>query len=271
MRTGIFAKWTAISVSLLFLLAACSPVSNSTAKEPQLTVFAAASLSEAFSEIGTAFEAEHPDTKVTFNFAGSQQLVQQIAQGAPADIFASANEAQMNKAVDSGLVNPSAVKIFAQNRLVIVTPQDNPAEIQSLEDFAKLGLKLVFAAKEVPAGAYALQVLQNAQSKTDYGSSFEADVLKNVVSYEENVRAVLAKVTLGEADAGIVYQSDVAAATASQVNVIDIPEAVNVTALYPAAVIQQSPNAELAQQFVDFLLTDKAQAILVRYGFTQVA
>lgn len=267
-------RYTLSLFAILCLLAACMPVGN-TAPEtsPQLTVFAAASLSEAFGEIGVAFEAKHPGTKVTFNFAGSQQLLQQLAQGAKADIFAAANQAQMDKAIAEQLVDSANARIFAENRMVIVVPKQNLAAIHSLADLATPGHKLVLAAKEVPAGAYALQVLEKAGASATFGSDFATSVLgnvvSNVVSYEENVRAVLTKVILSEADAGIVYQSDISATT--EVAAIEIPEAFNIAASYWVAPLKTSAHSTQAQQFVDFLFSEEAQTILTHYGFTKVA
>ncbi len=263
-------RYTLSLFAILCLLAACMPVGNTTRETtPQLTVFAAASLSEAFGEIGVAFEAKHPGTKVAFNFAGSQQLLQQLAQGAKADIFAAANQAQMDKAIAEQLVDSANARIFAENRMVIVVPKQNLAAIHSLADLATPGHKLVLAAKEVPAGAYALQVLEKAGASATFGSDFATSVLGNVVSYEENVRAVLTKVILSEADAGIVYQSDISATT--EVAAIEIPEAFNIAASYWVAPLKASAHSTQAQQFVDFLFSEEAQTILTRYGFTKVA
>jgi molybdate transport system substrate-binding protein len=232
----------------------------------QLTVFAAASLTEAFGEIGKNFEAAY-HAKLTFNFAGSQQLAQQIGQGAPVDVFASANNTQMDKLIKSGQVISGTQRIFARNRLVVIYPQDNPAGLQSLHDLAKPGVKLVLADKAVPVGQYALDFLANASQSPAYTAAYSATVLANVVSYEENVRTVLSKVALGEADAGIVYMSDVSRDAAGKVGHIDIPDDLNIIASYPIAPIKDAPNAELAQTFIDYVLSPEAQQILVKYGF----
>lgn len=261
---------------LLAALAGCSlspaaptaaPAAVSAAVSPaSLTVFAAASLTEAFGELGRQFEAQHPGVTVVFNFAGSQQLAQQLAQGAPADVFASANERQMQAALGSGRVAAGSPQTFVRNKLVIVTPVDNPAGLASLQDLAAPGLKLVLAAREVPVGQYSQEFLELAGQDPSLGSGYAAAVTQNVVSYEENVRAVLSKVSLGEADAGIVYATD-AASAGDTVRSLPIPEALNVVASYPLASVADSAQAALAAQFVALVLSPEGQAVLMRYGF----
>ena len=272
-------------VSMLFLLlafslviAGCRPVSpppsggtQSTAKASTppvtLNVFAAASLTDAFNEIGKQFAAEHAGTEVVFNFAGSNQLATQIGQGAPADVFASANKTQMQAAIDSGRIVSGTQQTFVRNRLVVVTPADNPAQLGSLQDLAKPGIKIVLAAKEVPVGQYALDFLDKAEAEVSLGAGYKEAVLANVVSYEENVRSVLAKVALGEADAGVVYTSD-AAVSEGEVQQIEIPDALNTVANYPIAALNDSASPELAQQFVEYVLAPSGQQVLEKYGFT---
>jgi molybdate transport system substrate-binding protein len=227
-------------------------------------VFAAASLTEAFTEIGQQFDATH-GSQTTFNFAGSQQLAQQIAQGAPADAFASANTREMNVAIEAGEVISGTQRTFVRNRLVVVHPTDNPAGLQRLEDLAKPGVKVVLAAKEVPVGQYSLDFFAKASESGQFTAAFSETVLANVVSYEENVRAVLSKVALGEADAGIVYTSD--AGPNIEVGRIDIPDDLNTIATYPIAPVASSQNRELAQRFIDYVLGAGGQQILTRYGF----
>ena len=252
----------------LNLLSACGAPASEQAANPQtLTVFAAASLTEAFTEIGQGFEAGHPGVKVEFNFAGSQQLAQQLAQGAQADIFASANQAQMDATVSAGRVEAGASRIFARNRLVVIYPKDNPADITQLQDLAKSGLKLVLAAQEVPVGGYSLRFLEKASQSSDFGGDFEGKALANVVSYEENVRAVYSKVALGEADAGIVYATDIPKDD-SRVGSLVIPNYLNVLATYPLAPLLDSPSPELAASFVEFVISPAGQAILSGYGFS---
>jgi molybdate transport system substrate-binding protein len=250
---------TALTVS------ACAPRAAAPAKN--LTVLAAASLTESFTELGRLFESQNPGVTVTFSFAGSQQLAQQLDQGASADVFASASQKYMDAASQSKRVNPDEAKVFARNRLVVIFPKSNPAGLQDLKDLAKPGLKLVLADKSVPAGQYSLDFLDKAGKDPAYAAAFGANVLKNVVSYEENVRSVLTKVSLGEADAGIVYVTDISAAAADQVGRLDIPDTLNTLAVYPIAPIADSSNAATANAFVALVLSPEGQAVLARYGF----
>jgi molybdate transport system substrate-binding protein len=223
-------------------------------------------LTDAFNEIGESFAAAHPGTEVVFNFAGSNQLATQIGEGAPADVFASANATQMNVAIETGRIMTGTQRTFVRNRLVVVTPSDNPAGLTALQDLATPGVKIVLAAKEVPVGQYSLDFLDKAEADGSLGAGYKEAVIANVVSYEENVRAVLTKVSLGEADAGIVYTSDVGAA-AEEVAQIEIPDHLNTIASYPIATLSDSPNPALAQQFMDYVLAPEGQQVLVKYGF----
>ncbi|MFN8457629.1 MAG: molybdate ABC transporter substrate-binding protein [Anaerolineae bacterium] len=232
-----------------------------------LTVFAAASLTDAFNEIGQKFTAEHPGLTFTFNFAGSQQLAQQLGQAAPADVFASANKKQMDVAIEAGRVISGTQKTFVRNRLVVIYPKDNPAGLTQLQDLTKPGLKLILAAKEVPVGQYSLDFLTKAITDTVFTPTYMDEVLKNVVSYEDNVKSVLAKVSLGEGDAGIVYTSDITGEGADKVGRLDIPDNLNTLATYPIAVVSDSANATQAQAFVDYVLSPVGQEILKNYGF----
>ena len=272
----LLQKFFALTLSLLLVacvpITAPAPTSNDAApaETTMLTVFAAASLTEAFTEIGQNFSAANPGIEVTFNFAGSQQLAQQIGEGAPADLFASANAKQMSVAIDSGRIITSTQHTFVRNRLVAVTPADNPGGVATLRDLSKPGLKIVLAAKEVPVGQYALDFLDKAEADGSLGAGYKEAVLANVVSYEENVRVVLAKVTLGEADAGIVYSSDISQEASTLVQRIDIPDNLNTVASYPIAPLSDSPHAEAAQQFIDYVLSTEGQQLLESYGFMAV-
>ena len=233
-----------------------------------LTVFAAASLTDAFEAIEQELEAATPNLSITYNFGGSQALVTQLEEGAQADVFASANMAQMEAAMEANLVASAPVP-FVHNRLAIVTPADNPADIESAADLGEEGILLVLAQAEVPAGRYAREsVCLMASDTATYDPDFVNRVAANVVSEEEDVRDVLAKVALGEADAGIVYVSD-AAAAGDQVHVVDIPDEVNVVATYPVAVLAHG-NQALGSAFVAYLLSDEGQALLERFGFQPV-
>ncbi|HEU5347921.1 MAG TPA: molybdate ABC transporter substrate-binding protein, partial [Ktedonobacterales bacterium] len=235
------------ALALLCALAGCgiSPSRSASGQPIKLTVFAAASLKGAFTDIGAAYRKAHPDVSITFNFAGSDTLAQQIIQGAPADLFASANTQQMDVVVKSSDIVGSGVSTFAHNRLVLIYPAANPAHIQTLRDIARPGVKLDLAARSVPVGQYTLDFLDKASADPTFGPSYKTRALKNVVSYETDVKAVLAKVALGEADAGIVYTTD--AATASgRVGTVAIPDALNSIALYPAGVVKTAKQAAAA-------------------------
>lgn len=242
------------------------------ALEPaDLTVFAAASLTDAFGQIGQNFSAEHPEVTVSFNFAGSQQLAQQLGQGAPADVFASANNRQMDVAiVEAQRVISGTQQTFVHNRLVVIYPADNPAGITQLQDLAKPGVHVILAAQAVPVGQYSLDFLNKAITDPAFSSTYMEDVSKNVVSYEENVKAVLTKVALGEGDVGIVYTSDITGDGADRVGRLEIPDNLNTIASYPIAVISDSPAPVQAQAFVEYILSPAAQAVLADYGFIPV-
>lgn len=253
---------------LLAMLVVVGCTNQPAAEEPDiLTVFAAASLTDAFTELSGAFAAEHPETSVLFNFAGSNQLATQIGQSAPADVFASANEGHMAAAIASGRIDPDAHATFATNRLVVIYPTDNQARIETLQDLANDSLLLVLAAPEVPVGQYTLDFLEKTSSDPAFGPDFRDAVLANVVSSEQNVRAVLTKVALGEADAGIVYASDLAANEGERVGRLEIPDELNTIAVYPIAALNDSALPQQARAFVDFVLSKAGQEILARYGF----
>ena len=269
-----FKKWVLLPALLMVsaaLTTGCAERSADTmqpttkAEDVTLTVFAAASLTGAFTEIGSQFDAVNPGVTTIFNFAGSNQLATQINEGAPVDVFASANHAQLDVVVESGMVDANAPAVFVTNRLIVVIPADNPGQIESLQDLATPGILLVLAAEEVPVGRYSLEFLDRASADPAFGASFREDVLANLVSYEENVRGVLNKVTLGEADAGIVYTSDLIGVDG--VASVEIPERLNLLAEYPIATLSESANPSAAAAFVDYVLSDAGQAVLANYGF----
>lgn len=246
-------------VLILAFLSACA--TNALEPAPvSLTVFAAASLTDSFGEITTAFEAAHPGVDVKLNFAGSNTLRAQIEQGAQADVFASANAREIDELVVNGFVSANTPQNFLTNRLVIITPDNNPAGLSTFANLTLPGLKLVLAAEDVPVGNYTRAVLANA------GADFETEVLAHVVSNENNVKQVLAKVQLGEADAGIVYASD--AAAEPELPVIEIPSEWNVVAEYPIAALKDAPHPVLANAFVAFVLSQQGQTILEKWGFS---
>jgi molybdate transport system substrate-binding protein len=231
-----------------------------------LTIFTAASLTEAFKEMGVNIEKANPGAKTTFNFAGSSTLRAQLAQGARADVFAAADEPNMQRAQKEDTI-ASQPRIFAHNLLVATVPAQNPAGITTLQDLAKPKIKLVLAHKDVPVGNYARQSLTKMSQDPAFGSDFAERVLANLVSEETNVKQVVTKVQLGEADAGIVYSSDVTPAVRRALQVIDIPDQFNIVARYPIAVVKGALNEAGAQAFIAYVLSPAGQAILTRHGF----
>jgi len=227
----------------------------------QLTVFAASSLGNAFQELGALFEKEHPGVTVAFNFAGSQELRTQVERGARADVFASADERQLRMLAGEGLSESPA--IFARNQPVLVVPRGNPAGVHGLLDLPR-ARRIVVGAASVPIGAYAEQVLDAASAR--YGRQFRRAVEARIASRELNVRQVLAKVSLGEADAGIVYRTDALGARPA-VEMLPLPAELTPLAEYPVAALREAPQPELARAFVRLLLSEAGRAILARYGF----
>ena len=247
----------------ILLAAALTLLISLTASAARLEVFAAASLTESFQEIGKRFGATHPGDTVEFNFAGSQVLRTQIEQGAPADVFASADQIQMKPLQTSRLVEKP--RVFAHNTLIVVTPAVQP-RVKRLNGLSLRGIRLVLASENVPAGRYANQVIRAMGSVGQLGPGFERRVMANVVSRETNVRSVLSKVIIGEADAGIVYVTDAATAK-GKVNVVNIPARYNASATYQIAVVADSKQKALASDFMRLVHGKEGQQILVRHGF----
>jgi len=261
-------------ILVVLLGTACGDISDANSvknpRKQQLTIYAAASLAEAFTHLGEVFESTQPDVEVVISFAGSQQIAQQLSQGAPGDLFASANEKQMNNVISSGRVKSGAHQEFIHNQLILILPGDNPGQINEFGDITGSDLQLILADEAVPAGAYSLQMLERAGQQPGFDEQFKSKVLENVVSYEENVRAVLTKIILGEADAGIVYVSDAAGTQELDIQMIPIPDAINITASYYIAPIIDSPNGQLAQDFISLVLSPPGQDILNEYGFVKL-
>lgn len=241
----------------LLLLAACSPK----AEPGRLVVFAAASLKESFEDMARDFERAHPGTTVELSLAGSQQLRVQLEHGAAADVFASADQRTMEALVAAGLVG--SPRVFAGNRLVVVVPAANPAGLRTFEDLPRAG-RIVLADTGVPAGAYAAEVLDRAAAV--HGAAFRESVLAKVVSRELNVRQVVGKISLGEADAAIAYATDALAAGA-KVQAIPIPDTLAQTPEYPLAAVTKSAAPRQAAAFVEHVLSSTGQAALQRRGF----
>lgn len=259
-----------LAVSLLVGLALgwCSQAASA-ATQTTLSVFAAASLSDAFDDLGKMFEAAHSGVKVEFNFAGSQQLATQIEHGAGADLFASADERWMSYLKKRDQLQGEGTQ-FVQNRLVVIVPRSNPARIDRLQDLGKSGVKLVLGAATVPVGAYSREVIRRLARARGFAPDYGRRVLGNLASEEDNVKQVVAKVQLGEADAGFVYRSDITPPVARQVRVFDIPDSCSVLAHYPVAVLKDAPNPELAAEFLKLLLSPEGQAVLAKNGFLPI-
>jgi len=244
--------------ALSLMLIACS---SDDPLATELTVFAGSSLTAAFTdEIGPAFEVANEGTTVVFNFGASDALAGQIQSEGSADVFASASGTWMDAVEqDPGVSDRTDL---VKNRLVIITPPDNPAGIASIDDLSTSGVQLVLAAGDVPVGDYARESLGNA--------GILADAEANVVSNEEDNASVVAKIAAGEADAGIVYESDISAAAGNDVASVEILEDVNVIATYPIAVVTGAPNADLAAAFVAYVTGSEGQATLTEYGFEAI-
>jgi molybdate transport system substrate-binding protein len=242
-------------------LSACKST-DTTPPESGVVVFAAASLREAFTGMAGPFKQAHPGVEVTFNFAGTQELRAQVEQGAPVDVFASADQKHMGELVKaSRVVRPV---VFARNEPVVVVAKESQGTIKTFADL-RLAERVVVGAPEVPIGRYTLRILDLAAAGA-MGLEFKQQVEHHIVSRELNVRQVLAKVTLGEAQAGIVYRTD-ARAAAGKVGVVSIPPEMNVIAEYPIAAIAGGPHPQLAREWVAFVMSDAGQRLLRDAGF----
>jgi molybdate transport system substrate-binding protein len=233
-----------------------------------LTVFAAASLTGAFQEIGKDYETANPGVNVSFNFAGSQILRVQIEQGAKADVFASADRKNMDVVAADNLVNVNSIRDFVTNTLVVILAPGNPGEVKTLTDLARPKLKLILADSSVPAGNYARQIISNLGKDPASGANFNTEVLANVVSNETDVKQVVTKVELGEADAGIVYHSD--AVASPHLVTITIPEKFNIIAHYPIAILTNAPEPQFAEAFITYIMSPAGQSIMIKWGFSPV-
>ncbi len=256
--------WRISAICLALLLIVFATVSPA-ATDRTLTVFGAASLAEYLDALKPVFEKSHPDVEVRINTGGSGQLRTQVEQGAPADVFMSADTDNMNILSAAGLVSKPAV--FCRNRLTVIIPVKNSAGIQSLADLAKPKLKLVVAAPDVPAGKYTRAILQNMDASGQYGRDFAKRVLANVRSEEPSVKPVVTKVSIGEADAGFCYISDVTPAVRPKVRALRIPDNQNTIAVYPIAVVNDSKQKVLARDFVRLVLSPEGQKLLAKHGF----
>ena len=256
-------------------LAACGAGGLSTSGAPagtpepkELVVLAASSLTDAFGELAELLPKQpaFAGVRIVMSFGASSQLRIQLEQGAPADVFESADAPQMDLAVRTGLMK-GAPHVFARNRLTVIVPRENRAGITSLADLARPGIKLVTTARDVPIGAYTAQSLGKLAADPQYGAGFDTRVLANVVSEEANVRQIVAKVQLGEADAGFVYASEITGRVAVDVRIVDIPERYQPQAEHLIGVTRSARAPELAQRFVEYVLSAPGQAVLKKHNF----
>jgi molybdate transport system substrate-binding protein len=269
------------AVLTLLFLAACAPsssappalpVTSAPAGQPataapvsgEVVVFAASSLTDVFQDMATAYQQAHSEARLTFNFGSSSQLATQLGQGARADVFASADQTQMDNARKSEAI-VGQDRVFARNRLVVIAPRDNPKQIATVKDLARDGVKFVTAQPSVPIGQYTAHMLDNATADPAYGADFKTKVEANTVSREDNVRQVVSKVQLGEADAAIVYSTD-AAQVREQLGIIQVPEPLQTLATYVIAVARGG-NSAGGEMFVSYVLGADGQATLAKWGF----
>jgi len=233
-----------------------------------LTVLAASSLIDAFGELGETFEMRNEGVTVKQSFESSSTLLTQIQQGAPADVFASAAQEEMDTAVEDGLV-AGQPEVFVKNREIIMVPKDTPAGIEEFPDVAEPDVKLALAQKDVPAADYALQILDKANAR--YGSSFKKDVLSNVVSREADVRASVNRVVVGDADATFGYASDYTVDIRDRVKVVQIPPDLNIIATYPIAALKDAEDPGLAKKRVELVTSKEGQRVLEKWNFEPAA
>jgi molybdate transport system substrate-binding protein len=280
-KKSVYIGLAILVVLLTVLIAGCtssSPTASPTAsgatptaapaQTTTLTVFAAASLGDAFNQTATAFEAANPNIAIKYSFAGTGTLVSQVTTGgATPDVFASASVSYMKQLANAGYMNNSTIANFTNNSLAIIVPVSNPANIVNVTDLAKPGVKIDVGAASVPCGSYTLQLLNKSANVTGYGPSFANGVRANIVSNETEVTDIVSKVALGEVDAGFVYVSDVPATMINNVTVIPIPSQINVIATYQIGVLNQSPNQAAAESFVQFVLSSQGKQILDSYKF----
>jgi molybdate transport system substrate-binding protein len=263
----------AAGIAILALLVAAGCTATQPASEPELrknelVVFTAASLTGAMTDIAKEYEKVHPDTKIVLNFDGSQALRTQIEQGARADLFLSANTKHMTALQGEGLIVNDSVTTFTKNKLALIVPKDNPAGITGFSDLSQPGIRMVMGTKEVPFGDYTRQALQKMADDPACGPEYRDAVMANVISEEPAVTSLVAKIRLGEADAGIAYASDVSEGDRAFVTTIAIPDQYNVIASYPLGIVRESVAQDRAAAFAEYISSPEGNAVLTRYGFT---
>lgn len=270
------ARWPAYMAALSIMVAGCSSSATPAPSQPaptsapatagpaSLTIYGAASLSSVLAKVKTTYEAANPGTTVTISTDSSAALETKIEQGAPVDVFLSADTTNPQKLVDKGLAAGTVTR-FAGNLLTVIVPSGNPAGIQTPADLARSGVKVIAAGDTVPITKYASQLITNLARQPGYPADFVAKYTANIVSKQDNVSAVVSQIALGEGDAGIVYVTD--AKTSTKVTTIDVPAAANVPATYGGAVVKASANVAAAQAFLTWLAGPDGQLILGSFGF----
>ena len=260
-RLAYLSNFTLCLIVLFLSLALVSCNDNQNNEKIELTIFAASSLTNAFEEIGEQFEENNPTIEIVFNFGSSSQLTAQIIEGVPGDIFASANETQMAILAQNGQLR-SPMKVFCTNNLVIGVSHGNPLGITRLSDLTAAGLRLVLAAPRTPIREYSDLVIASSLQSDDQNLLYG-----NIVSEEANVRQVVTKIALGEADAGIIYSTDLTPDINSLVSAVPISHQKNTTAHYPVAILNGSRSIGAAEDFIQFILSEEGQSILKYWGF----
>ena len=255
-----------ILLTILMLVGIMNLIFDRTAEKSSsvVMVFAASSLTESFTAIGDLFETNNPDYDIVFNFAGTSTLNAQLNHGADADIFAAASESQIKLAYDNGFIENYTV--FANNKLVLITPYGN-SKVKTIADIGNQGVKLILSNENVPSGDYSRKTLLMMEESDLYGDRFYNRVIENVVSEEINVRQVVAKISLGEADAGLVYITDVIHGNRNELNVIPIPDIYMPDILYPMAVITNGSYKLGASKFMEIVLSESGQELFSKHGF----
>lgn len=255
-----------LGIAIVLVAASCSAGSppSPSVDRVELTILGAASLKGALEAAKSTYEVAIPGTELTLSTDSSSTLATQIEQGAPADVFLSADAAQPTRLVEGGFASGEAVT-FAMNSLTIIVPPDNPGDIRAPADLGRPGVTIIAAGDEVPITKYAQQLVDNLAGESGYPADFAAGYAANIASREDNVKAVVAKIELGEGDAGIVYVTDARAST--KVKAVDVPEEANVPATYAGVVVKASSKQAAAKAFLDWFVGPAGQSILASFGF----
>lgn len=265
-----------IILAATLFIAGCTGVQGEekpvdTGIQGEIIVYTAASLTGVSKDLGSAFESMYPGTKITFNLAGTQTLKNQIEMGAYADVFMSASTRYTNEMMDDGYLVNDTVKKFTSNYIVIIVPSGNPGNIQSHTDLTRPGLKIAMGTEEVPVGINTRIVIDKLSASPDTPDGWKDAVYQNVVTYETTEPGVVTKVSLGEVDAGFVYESSFSAAKTGSLELIPIPEEYNALQIYTLGILTDSTNKKTGETFIEFILSDDGQKILKEYGFSSIS